>query len=71
MIKEPASFSSGFDIFTLNVDELVIFLSRTDSQSNAAETADTGDFPSRRPSNFDRGTFNLINFFKRVHNGDG
>ena len=71
MIKEPASFSSGFDIFILNVDELVTFLSRTDSQGDAAETADTGDFPSRRPSNLDRGTFNLVDFLKRVHDGDG
>ena len=71
MIKEPASFSSGFGVFILNVDKLSSFLSRTDSQSNAAEAADTGDFPSRRPSNLDRGTFNLFNFLKRVHDGDG
>ena len=70
MTKEPASFSSGFDIF-LNTDKLIIFLSRTDSQSNAAEAADTSDFPSRRPSNLDRGAFNLIDFLKRVHDGDG
>ena len=71
MTKEPASFSSGFDVFVLNADKRIIFLSRTDSQGNAAETADTGDFPSRRPSNLNRGAFNLIYFFKRVHNGDG